>query len=301
MSKKYPGPYIIRTMLFTSGHNQAFIDKAFQSKADCIVLDLEDAVPADRKKDARILTRKVLESDQLDQRPVFVRINPMETGITLVDLDAVACRQLSGFVYPKAYSARDVEAFSAQLALIEMNLGMDKEHFDIIVLMETPEAVLSAMEIAKASKRVVGLLYGCEDFITDMRGAHGPDGRSLLVPRHMVSMAARAAGILPIDTPFVKVHDPEGLQEHISQAKELGFEGMLVMSPRQIEVARDRYSVSEEEREEAQEVIDIAAGSPRGILMNKKLFVSPPTIRRAHNLLKRYKDLKTFEEDVLPS
>ncbi len=300
MSKQYPGPWILRSMLFTSGHNRSYIEKAFKSKADCIVLDLEDAVPENHKKDARILSREILESDLVDQRPVFVRINPMETGHTLIDLDSVACRQLAGFVYPKAYSARDVEAFSAQLALIEMHLGLDKGHFDIIVLMETPQAVLNAFEIASASPRVIGLLFGCEDFITDMRGAHGPEGRSLLVPRHLISMAARAAGIVPIDTPFVNVHDAEGLQGHISQARELGYEGMLVMSPRQIAVANSNYSVSDEERGQAQDIVAAAADSNRGISVKKNLFVSPPTFRRAQDLLKRWDHLAAFDKDVTP-
>ncbi len=301
MSKQYPGPWILRSMLFTSGHNRKFINKAFNSRADCIVLDLEDAVPVGSKADARVVTREILESDLPDKRPVFVRINPMETGLTLIDLDGVACRELAGFVYPKAYSARDVEAFSAQLALIEMHLGLEKGHFDIIVLMETPQAILNALEIANSSPRVIGLLFGCEDYLTDMRGAHGPGGRSLQVPRHMVSMAARAAGIVPIDTPFVDVHDAEGLQEHISQAKELGFEGMLVMSPRQNEVANLRYSVSDQERQEATDIIAAANDSSRGISVKKNLFVSPPTHRRAKDLLARCASLEAFERNVSSS
>ncbi len=287
-------------MLFTSGHHQEYINKAFKSKADCIVLDLEDAVPEKMKSAARVLSREVLESDLIDDRPVFVRINPMETGHTLVDLGAVACQQLSGFVYPKAYCASDVKAFSAQLALIEMNLGLEKEHFDIIVLMETPQAVLSALEIAKASPRVIGLLYGCEDFLTDMRGAHGPDGRSLLVPRHLVSMAARAADIIPIDTPYVKVHDSQGLAEHIGQARELGFEGMLVMSPRQINEARTSFSVSDQDYQYAQKIVEASGKSTQGISVSKDMFVSPPTFRRAQNLLARYAAIAAFEKDVLP-
>lgn len=298
MPKQYPGPWIIRSMLFTSGENAKYISKAFESAADCIVLDLEDAVPENRKQEARISARETLESDLLDKRPVYVRINPMETGYTLIDLEAVACEPLAGFVYPKAYSAKDVEAFSAQLALVEMKLGLPKGHFNIIVLIETPEAVLRVFEIAKSSPRIVGLLYGCEDYLTDMHGAHGLDGRSLLVPRNLISLAARAAGILPIDTPFVKVHDADGLENHIGQAKELGFEGMLVMSPRQIEVARQRYSVTDEEKEWADQVVEAAADTSRGISVKEKLFLSPPTVRRAQNILERFQAISDFENYV---
>jgi citrate lyase subunit beta/citryl-CoA lyase len=299
MSKKYPGPWIMRTMLFTSGASQKYITKAFETAADCIVLDLEDAVPESEKQTARVMTRDTLGSSLLDKRPVFVRINPMETGHTLIDLEAVACEQLSGFVYPKAYSAKDVEAFSAQLALMEMKLGLPRGHFEVVVLIETPQAVLSAFEIARSSSRVIGLLYGCEDYLTDMRGSHGPAGRSLLVPRHLVAMAARGVGILPIDTPFVKVHDAHGLEEHMQQAKELGFEGMLAMSPRQIEVARMNFSVTAAEREWAQQIRDAAAETGRGISVRQDLFVSPPTLRRAKNMLERWDHILKFEKEVL--
>ena len=240
----YAGPWLFRTMLFTAGHNERYIRKAFVSAADCIVLDLEDAVPDGMKETARGVIRDVLCAGPRVSRPVLVRINPMETGLTLADLDGVACANLDGFVYPKAYCGDDIKVFDAQLALKEKVLGLDAGHFRLVVLIETPRAVLNAYEIAVASRRVVGLLFGCEDFLTDIEGDHGPDQRSLLVARHMISMAARAAGMIPIDTPYVQVHDPEGLRDHIRRARELGFEGMLVMSPRQIEVAQEMYTPS---------------------------------------------------------
>lgn len=298
MTRTFHGPYIFRSVLFTPGHNEKYIRSAYRSETDCVVLDLEDAVPEERKQDAREKIREVLESDIIDERPVFVRINPMDTGHTLVDLDSVACRHLTGFVYPKAYTANDIKAFSAQLALKEMTLGLEKGHFDVIVLMETPQAVLEALPIAMASPRVVALLYGCEDFLTDMRGSHGLGGRSLLVPRHLVSMAARAAGVVPIDTPFVQVHDIEGLREHIEQARELGYEGMLTMSPRQVSMATEMYTPSAAEIDEAEQIVaaaEAAKRDDRGISLHKNLFVSPPTLRRARDLLARQADIETFE------
>ena len=294
----YPDPWLFRTTLFTAGHNERYIQKAFGSAADCVVLDLEDAVPEALKENARDVIRNVLSAGPGSSRPVLVRINPMETGLTLTDLDGVACGNLDGFVYPKAYRGDDIKAFDAQLALKERTLNLDAGHFRIVVLIETPRAVLHAYEIAAASPRVVGLLFGCEDFLTDMEGDHGPDQRSLLVPRHMISMAARAAGVVPIDTPYVQVHDPEGLRDHIRRARELGFEGMLVMSPRQIDVAREMYTPSESEVYEAGEMVRLAEEArkgDRGIAVYGDRFISPPTLKRARKILRRHEAILAFE------
>ncbi len=298
MSNHYDQRRVLRTLLFTPGHNRKLIDKAFASKADCVVLDIEDAVPDDCKQRAREVIREVLKARKASNQTVMVRINPLESGLTLLDLDEVACRQLDGIIFPKAYHADDIKAFDAQLTLKEKTLGLETGHFKIIILMETPESVLNALAMTRASSRVIGLLYGCEDFLTDMEGLHGPGGRSLLVPRHLISMAARAGGVIPIDTPFVQVHDEDGFNEHLRQGRELGFEGILVMTPRQISPARKMFTPSDEEIEEARRIITLtskADSESRGIAMSGSTFISPPTLKRAQKILDRTRLIEKYE------
>lgn len=294
----FQGDFVARTLLFTAAHNNHYIDRAFSSDADVIVLDLEDAVPPSKKREARENVITVLNSDLIDRRPIFVRINPMDTGDTLHDLDTVADERLYGFVYPKACSAKDMEVFDAQLTLKEKNLGIATGHFKIIALLETSEAVLNAYAIAKSSQRVVSLLFGSEDFLADIEGDHGVEGRSILVPRHLISMAARAANIVPIDTPYVNIGDEEGLKRHLKQAKELGFEGMLVMSPKEIELVRDNYTPSATEVSKAKDIIQLSEETheaDRGISVKRGMFISPPTVYRAQKLLQRKKKIDIFE------
>jgi citrate lyase subunit beta/citryl-CoA lyase len=166
--------------------------------------------------------------------------------------------------------------------------------------METPESVFNALEIANSSPRVKGLLFGCEDFLTDMEGDHGVGGRSLLVPRHMVSMACRAAGITPIDTPYVQVKNLDGLREHIQQARELGFEGMLVMTPAQIEIAHELYTPSQAEVEAAKEMVALAQKAEeddRGIIVFNGIFVSPPTLKRAKKVVARFEAIEKHKKN----
>lgn len=290
MSKPYPGSWVIRSMLFVPGHIEKMARKATTSEADCVVLDLQDAVPDPDKSEARTTIRRVLEEGLFEKKTVFVRVNPLDTEMTLVDVDAVACRQLHGFVYPMAYVPEDIVTFDAQLRMMETTLGLEIGHFSIVILIETPLGVLNAYPLAKASPRVVGLLFGCEDYLAELEGRHSEGDISLHTPRAQVALACRAAGIEPIDTPYVKVHDLEGLRPFAERARDLGMAGMLVMTPKQIPIAHEVYTPNEIEVTLARKMVqaaDEAAKGGRGIAVVEGMFVSPPTLKAARKLLDR--------------
>ena len=123
MKKKYSGKLIHRSLLFTAGHNLKYLEKSFQTDADAIVYDLEDAVPEGRKKEAREILRDYLSKPLPDNRSVYVRINPLETGYTMLDIDATASPNINGFVYPMTNTREDMIAFDAQLFLKEKQLN----------------------------------------------------------------------------------------------------------------------------------------------------------------------------------
>lgn len=298
MKKPYKGHWVMRTFLFIPGHIEKFLTKASLSDADCVALCLEDAVPYNEKEIARKTIRKVLSKGLFKNKPVFVRINPMDTGLTLLDLEAVACKELDGFVYPMAYTPDDIKSFDAQLSLIENQLSLQKGHFSIVVLIETPLAILKAYEIATASERVVALLFGCEDYMAEMESRYSMEERSLFAPRSMLAMAARAAGVESLDTPYVKVHDLDGLKKFATLGRDLGMSGMLVMSPRQIQVIKECYTPNAEEIETAIDIVraaDEAKKEGRGIVIVKGNFISPPTLKQAKKLLKRVDDIDKIE------
>ncbi|MCD4698839.1 MAG: CoA ester lyase [Bacteroidales bacterium] len=297
MKQKYQGKLIHRSLLFTAGHNKKYLEKSFTTDADAIVFDLEDAVPANKKEEARVVLREFLSNDLPDNRPIYVRINPIETGYTLLDIDATACSNINGFVYPMANKPEDLIAFDAQLALKEKILGLPSHHFDIIALIETPEGVLNVREIAKVSDRVVGLLFGSEDFLAEQEGRHGKDARGMGYPRHKVAITAKANNIMAIDSPYVHVGDFEGLKNHIEQAMDMGYEGMLVMSPRELEIIHQRYTPGEKEVENADHILrlsDEAAKNDKGIIIHNGIFVSPPTLKAAKKLIKRAEAIKDY-------
>jgi len=301
MKKKYNGKLIHRSLLFTAGHNLKYLQKSFQTKADAIVYDLEDAVPESKKKEAREILRDYLSNPLPDNRSVYVRINPLETGLTMMDIHATASPNINGFVYPMTNTREDLIAFDAQLFLMEKQLGLPHGHFDVIALIETPEGILNLREIATATNRLVGLLFGSEDFLAEQEGRHGKEARGMETPRHMVAMAAKANNIMAIDSPYVQVGDYEGLKEHIEQARDMGYEGMLVMSPREIDIIHERYTPDEAEVKKASEIIRLAneaAKNDRGIIIHEGLFVSPPTLKAARKLFERNKAINDYLEFI---
>jgi len=298
MKTKFTGKLVHRSLLFTAGHNKKYINKSFQTEADAIVFDLEDAVPDDKKEEARETLRDFLSHELPDDRPVYVRINPLESGMTLLDTDAVVSPNLNGFVYPMARTARDMIAFDAQLSLKEKLLGLPQGYFDIIALIETPESIVRLNEIATASDRIIGLLFGSEDFLAEQEGQHGDDAQGIAVPRHIVSMTAKAHDLLAIDTPYVKVGDFEGLKKHIRQANVMGFEGMLIMSPRELPIANAGYTPDEDKVEKAREIVRLskeAAEENKGIVIYNGIFVSPPSLKAAHKTIERFDNIMEYK------
>lgn len=290
---------VMRTFLFIPGHLDHMLSKAGDVDADCIAFCLEDAVPLQDKSVARKKVREVIEKTDFNKKSVFVRINSIDTGLTLLDLGDVACAKLDGFVYPMANTADDIKNFDAQLSLIENQIGLKKGHFSLIVLVETPMAVLHAYELAKASARVVALLFGCEDYMAEMESRYSEKQMSLFVPRSTIAMAARAAGVEAIDTPYVNIEDLEGLRSFATIGRDLGMSGMLVMSPRQIPIIKECYTPSIDEIKAAQEVVvgeDLARKMGKGIVVVGDKFVSPPTIKQSRKLLRRAELISNFEK-----
>jgi len=299
MAKPYPGEWVLRSMLWVPGQIDKMLAKGPETDADCVVLDLEDAVPPAEKATARGKIRQVLEAGLYRRKTVFVRINPIDTGLTLRDLDGVACAHLHGFVYPMTYTADDIKKFDAQLSLIENHLNLPKGHFSIVAVIETPLAVLNAYSIATASDRIVALIFGCEDYLAEQRARHSENDVSLHTPRMMIAMAARAAQVVPVDAAYVRVHDLQGLRAFATCARDLGMGGMAALTPAQIAVANEIYTPTAEEIETAQAIVDAAAAAERegrGVVVVDNKFISPPTLKAARTTLARGEAIRALEE-----
>ena len=291
--------WVIRSLLSVPGHLEGFIAKAAQSRADCIALDLQDGVPPDKKGAARATARRALDSGRLAHKQVLVRVNHADTGLTQSDLDGVACAALGGFIYPMASTAQEIRELDVMLARKEQTLGLKAGRFSVLVLIETPLGVLNAYELATASERIVGLLFGAEDFLAEVQGQYDEASSALHTPRALIVMAARAAGVEAIDTPYVHVHDLPGLEAHARRARALGMSGMMVLSPRQVPIAHEVYTPSEVEIQEARGTLCSAAearGDGRSYSLQDGKLVSPSRAKKAQSILARHAAIKALEE-----
>ncbi|MBA7679231.1 Citrate lyase subunit beta [subsurface metagenome] len=279
----------MRSLMFVPGHNERLLNSAARSEADVLLLDIEDSVqPENNKLIARKLIKKYIENGLLKNYLVFPRINDRESGHLLKDVYELSIPGISGFMYPKAKRGEDIYFIDKLLETIEYEKGFLKGTFKIIALIETAAAVLNAQDICRASNRVVALAYGCEDFIADLEGIHDEQGQSLFVPRAMIAMAARANGVIPVDTVHIKVHDLVNLEKNLIIAKNLGFEGMLVLNPKEIPLVHKYFSPSDHDVRDAREMHRLAEQATKegkGVAVVNGKFIGPPMIITAKKII----------------
>ena len=293
--------YLLRSLLFVPGHNEKLLESASRSNADVLLLDLEDSVqPHANKILARERIREFVSSDRFIDFHVFPRINDRESGELLKDLSALTIPGVDGFMYPKATKGEDIYFIDKLLETIEYEKAIEIGTFKLIPLIETTGAVLNAQEICSASSRVIGIAFGCEDFITDLNGIHDPEGVSIYNPRAIIAMAARNHNVAPIDTVHIKVHDLEDLEKNLKLAKILGFEGMLVLHPKEIPLVHQHFSPTVMDVKEANEMLQLAEDAKKegkGVAYMNNKFVGPPMVLTAKSILHKHKLILSQERN----
>lgn len=282
--------------MFVPAHNTRLMDNACKIAADVLLPDIEDSVqPAENKQVARDnILRYVLEG-RFAGKVLYPRINDRESGHLLQDVYQLTVPGINGFVYPKATCGQDIYFIGKLLETIECEKGFPVGTFKLIPLIETAGAVMNVQDICKASSRVVAVAFGCEDFVTDLGGEHDLEGTSIFVPRTRIVMAAKEAGVIPIDTVHIKVHDLEDLEKNLILSKKLGFEGMLVLNPKELPLVHKYYSPSQEEVDWANEMVrlsDEAFKTGKGVAVINGKFIGPPMLKKAKDVLRKV-DLMT--------
>ena len=295
--------YLLRSLLFVPSNNKKLLTSAVNSNADLLIPDLEDSVHKDVDKQAgRNLILQMLEKNEFKEKLVFPRVNDRESGNLLKDIYQLAVKGIHGFIYPKAKKAEDIYFIDKLLDTIEFEKKIEKGTFKLVPLIETTSAVLEAKKISKASKRVIAIAFGAEDFVADLESGGSDDyNESLYVPRSIIAMAARSASIIPIDTVHIKVHDLEDLKKNLVISKKLGFEGMLILHPKEIELAHEYYSPNIKEIEHARKVIDLSEkASKKGISVTimENEFIGPPFVKKAKKILQKYELIKSTKNKV---
>ena len=203
---------LLRSLQFVPGNRRDMLEKSRGFDADVLVADLEDSVPAAEKTAARELVRELAPSLSSMGRKVMVRVNSLDTGLTADDLRAVVNTQLYGVSLGKVDSPWHIRECHRLLGIEELRQCMSLGSIKIIPWIENAAGVLNMADIVGASSRVVALAFGAEDYTNDMGLLRTEGGEEVRLPRAMVPIAARAAGIVALDTPYVRFRDADGLR-----------------------------------------------------------------------------------------
>ncbi|HEP1985082.1 TPA: citrate (pro-3S)-lyase subunit beta [Streptococcus pyogenes] len=276
-----------RTMMFVPGANAAMLRDAPLFGADSIMFDLEDSVSLKEKDTSRALVHFAIKTFDYSSVETVVRVNGLDSCGAL-DIEAVVLAGVNVIRLPKTETAQDIVDVEAVIERVERENSIEVGRTRMMAAIESAEGVLNAREIAKASKRLIGIALGAEDYVTNMKTRRYPDGQELFFARSMILHAARAAGIAAIDTVYSDVNNTEGFQNEVRMIKQLGFDGKSVINPRQIPLVNEIYTPTEKEIDHSKQVIwAIREAESKGsgvISLNGKM-VDKPIVERAERVI----------------
>jgi citrate lyase subunit beta/citryl-CoA lyase len=236
------------------------------------------------------LVYNALKAQDFGSKEVVVRINDLRSGLGVEDLEAVVRAGVQVVRLPKTDCAQDVVDCEREIARIERAAGMEVGTTGMMAAIESASGVLHALEIATASKRLIGIALGAEDYVTDLKTTRA-DGIELLFARSMILNASRAAGIAALDTVFSNINDEEGFLAEATLIKKLGFDGKSVINPRQIEPLHRVFMPNEKDLSKARAVlaaIEEAKARGSGVASLKGKMIDKPVAIRAQRLLALY-------------
>ena len=244
-----------RTMLFIPGNNPSMMPDAHLYGADSLMFDLEDSVKTTEKDAARDLVYQALKTFDYQGIELVVRVNPLNTSYGKQDVEAMIAAGAHVIRLPKTETVGDIEEADLWISQCELKLGIEAGSIGLMAAIESGLGILNVQSIAMASKRLIGIAIGAEDFVTDLKTTRSAEGTELFTARSLIVFAARAAGIAAIDTVFSDVNDEEGFKREVTLIKQLGFDGKSVINPRQIAPVNEIYSPTQKEIDQAQGIM----------------------------------------------
>lgn len=286
-----------RSFLFAPGNHPRRVEKSFTVGADAVILDLEDSVAVAEKEAARKPVAAALAANSGPSR-AYVRVNAMGTPFCFRDLTEVIGKGLDGVVLPKVESAADLHAIDWLLANLERERGLAVGAIDLIPTLETAagmsriERILQARGLKPYSGnwRVKRVAFGAADFVLDVGITPSGDESELMYARQRIVLASRDARVeAPLDSPWFKLKDLEGLRRSAAASRRLGFQGRMCIHPEQVPVVNEAYAPSADEVARAERIVaafrDAEAKGSAAIQVDGHM-IDYPVVREAERVLK---------------
>ncbi len=280
----------MRSWLFAPGDSEKKMAKAAASETDIVIFDLEDAVATEVKPEARRMVAEALSGADNPER-LWVRINPFESDMPLLDLAAVMPARPGGIVLPKAEGPQDIVRLDHTLSALEAAHGIELGSTPVMALVtETAASMFEAGNYAGAP-RLVAMSWGAED-LSDSIGAQSnvdENGRfdpAYELARTLCLLGAARAGVTAIETIQTDFRDTEGLAKRAGAMRRQGFGGMLAIHPAQVDPINTAFTPGEDEIAEARMVVKLFDDNPGlGTIGHGGKMYDRPHLSRAQQLL----------------
>jgi citrate lyase subunit beta / citryl-CoA lyase len=275
-----------RSRLYVPGNRPRFIEKALDSGADGLILDLEDSISPDRKFEARIMVAHALASIDFGDMEVMVRINQGQLGQE--DLEWIVPQPVQHILIPKVEIPHQVTEVRDGVRRISEECGRSSALW-LMPIIESPLGVFNALDIARAvPEEMAALTLGLQDLSAEMGVRPTVQGTESFTARSLIVMAARAAGLQPIDTVYADVKNEEGLRESVRRARELGFVGKGCIHPSQVDAINEGFLPDSESVSKAKKIVmamERAAEEGLGAVALGSKMIDPPVARQAQTIV----------------
>ena len=278
----------LRSLIFVPGNRPNMLERSKNFKTDILMIDLEDSVPPNDKLAARLLASEWVDILSNHNQKVMVRVNSLDTGLTKDEITNIISPQLYGISLGKVTSRWDIQSLDDILIEAEERFQIPVNTIKIIPWIETAQSIMRLDDIAKASNRIIAIAFGAEDYTNDMGIQRTDMGVEVEFPRSSVAIAARAANVAALDSPFVAFKDPINLKTDSMKARQLGYTGKFAIHPDQLEIINQTFSPSQEDIAYALTIVDgwnDAVKKGRGSFDLDGKMVDVPVVKRAQNLL----------------
>jgi citrate lyase subunit beta / citryl-CoA lyase len=280
-----PRDRLRRSRLYLPGSEPKYFINAALHGPDAIILDLEDSVHHAEKDAARILVRNTLRTVDFGTCERMVRINQLPAGLD--DLAEIIPESPDLVLLPKTELPEQVAQADRMIDELKDRYGITR-HIWLMPILESALGIENACAIAQASKNVVALTIGLEDYTADLGVAKTAEGRESLYARSRLVNASRATEVQAIDSVFGDVGDMDGLRRWAENSRALGFEGMGCIHPAQIPVIHEAFAPSESEIDKALKIVaafEEAQQRGLGVVSLGSKMIDPPVVARAQKLV----------------
>jgi len=271
--------------LYLPGNTPPLMINAGLHKPDGVILDLEDAVAPGKKQEARFIVRNALRALDFYGCERMVRINQIPAGLD--DLDYIVPHHINLILIPKCEKVEHIQLVNQKIEQLRTKHGFSYPIWLMPIIESTP-GVVNVYEIAASAPNIASIAIGLEDYTADLGTRRTNEGSESFFARSKVVVAARAAGIQPIDSVFSDISNMEALKQNVLRSKAMGFDGMGCIHPRQIAVIHENFAPDSAEIEKAKKIViafSEAEAKGLGVVALGTKMIDPPVVKRAQSTI----------------